>query len=62
MLSGILALLKYSVLYMNVKQGSSPDRGQSPVEWGEIHLSVHPFVRLSIHPPRGLSQAQESPI
>ena len=51
MLSGILALLKYSVLYMNVKQGSSPDSGQSPVEWGEIHLSVHPFVHLSIHPP-----------
>ena len=23
-------------MYMNVKQGSGPDRGQSPVEWGEI--------------------------
>ena len=45
MLSGILALLKYSVLYMNVKQGSSPDRGQSPVEWGDF-----PFIRPSIHP------------
>ena len=46
MVSDTLALLKYLVIYMNVKQGSGPDRGRSPVEWGEIP-SVHPFV----HPP-----------
>ena len=28
--------------------GSGPDRGQSPVEWGEIPY-VHTSVRLSIH-------------
>ena len=39
MVSGTLALLKYSVIYTNVKQGSGPDRGQSPVEWGDF-LSV----------------------
>ena len=50
MVSGTLALLNYSVIYMNVKQGSSHDRVQSPVEWGEIPY-VHPFVRLSIHGP-----------
>ena len=37
--------------------GSGPDRGQSPVEWGEI-LSIHPSIRLSIRPsirpPQGL--------
>ena len=43
---GTFALLKYSVIYMNVKQGSSSDRGQSPAEWGEI-----PSVSLSVHPP-----------
>ena len=37
--------------------GSSPDRGQSPVEWGEIP-SVHPSVHTS---PQGLSQAQGGP-
>ena len=56
MVSGALTLLKYSVIYMNVKQGSSPDRGRSPVEWGEI-----PSVRPSVRPPRGLSQAQGGP-
>ena len=29
--------------------GSSPDRGQSPVEWGDF-LSVHPSIRPSNHP------------
>ena len=31
------------------QQGSGPDRGQSPVEWGEIPF-VHPSVPKSIHP------------
>ena len=30
--------------------GSGPDRGRSPVEWGDfVRTSVHPSVRLSIH-------------
>ena len=51
--------------------GSGPDRGQSPVKWGDflpvclsvrlsIHPSVHLFVCLSVHlsPPSGpFSQA-----
>ena len=45
MVSGTLALLRYLVIYMNGKQGSGPDRGQSPVEWGEI-----PSVRPSAPP------------
>ena len=45
-----LALLKYSVIYMNVKQGSGPDRGRSPAEWGEIP-SVHPYIRPPIRLP-----------
>ena len=52
MVSGTLALLKYLVIYMNGKQGSGPNRGRSPVEWGEIP---------SIRPPRYLSQAQGGP-
>ena len=36
MVSGTLALLKYLLIYVNGKQGSGPDRGRSPVEWGEI--------------------------
>ena len=34
--------------------GSGPDRGQSPVEWGEIlsvHMSVCPSVRLFVRSP-----------
>ena len=61
MVSSTLALFKYPVIYMNVKQGSGPDRGQSPVEWGEIpsvRLSIHPSVRP---PPRGLTQARGGP-
>ena len=60
MFSGTHALLKYLVIYLNLKQGSCPDRGQSPVEWGEIP-SIRPFVRSSVHPPRGLSQAWGGP-
>ena len=56
LVSGTLALLKYLVIYMNVKQSSSPNRGQSPVEWGEIPF-VCPLVHPSVRPLRGLSQA-----
>ena len=57
MVSSTLALHKYSVIYMNVKQGSGPDRGLSPVERGgisSVHMSICP-------PPRGLSQALGGP-
>ena len=43
--SGTLALIKYLVIYTNVKQGSGPDRGRSPVEWGDFP-SVRTSVRL----------------
>ena len=59
MVSGTLALCRYSVIYMNMMQGSSPGMGQSPVEWEEI-LSVHLSIHPSAHPP-GLSQAQGGP-
>ena len=59
MVSGTLALHRYSVIYMNMMQGSSPGMGQSPVEWEEI-LSVHLSIHPSAHPP-GLSQAQGGP-
>ena len=49
MVSGTLALLKYLVIYMNAKQGSGPNRGQSPVEWGEIRF-IRPSVRPSVLP------------
>ena len=39
LVSGTLALLKYLVIYMNVKQSSSPNRGQSPVEWAPLTIS-----------------------
>ena len=51
MVSSTLALLKYPVIYMNVKQGSGPDRGRSPVEWGEIPFG-RPSVHLSVCPPQ----------
>ena len=36
------------------KQGSGPNRGQSPVEWGDFPYVcpyVRPYVRLSVRPP-----------
>ena len=42
--------------------GSGPDRGQSPVEWGDfpfIRPSVHPSVRLSI-PPLEVPRASQA--
>ena len=49
MVSSTHALLKYLVIYMNGKQGSGPDRGRSPVEWGDFPF-VRSFVRPSVHP------------
>ena len=42
--SGSLALLYFLLGFHGGRQGSSPDRGQSPVEWGDFP-SVRPFVR-----------------
>ena len=45
MVSGSLALPYFLLGFHGGKQGSGPDRGQSPVEWGDF-----PFVRPSICP------------
>ena len=37
--------------------GSGPDRGQSPLEWGEI-----PYVRTSVHPPLDLLAGPQAPL
>ena len=57
MVSGSLALLYFLLGFHGGRQGSSPDRGQSLVEWGDflfVPLSlcpfVHPSVPLSIRP------------
>ena len=55
MVSGTLALLYFLLSSHGGRQDSGPDRGQSPVEWGDF-LFVHPSVRLSVHlfvPPLG---------
>ena len=49
MVSGSLALLYFLLSFHGGRQGSGPDRAQSPVEWGDF-LSVRPSVRPSIHP------------
>ena len=46
--------LPYFSLLAFGKQGSSPDKGQSPVEWGDfpyVHLPACPLPPLS-HPAR----------
>jgi len=51
MVSGSLALLYFLLGFHGGRQGSGPDRGRSPVEWGDF-----PFVRLSVRlfvPPLG---------
>ena len=57
MVSGTLALLKYSVNYMDLRQDSGPNRGQSPVEWGVVP-SVHSFVLPS--PPEARARTGEA--
>ena len=49
MVSGSLALLYFLLGFHGGRQGSGPDRGQSPVEWGDF-LSVRSFVRPSVPP------------
>ena len=55
MVSGTLAPLYSFWVKVGLKRGSGPDRGQSPVEWGDF-----PFVRSSVRPsvrspPSGLA-------
>ena len=48
MVSGSLALLYFLLSFHGGRQGSGPDRGQSPVEWGDfpfVHPSAHTYVR-----------------
>ena len=56
MVSSSLALLYFLLGFHGGRQGSGPDRGQSPVEWGDF-----PFVRTSVRPsvpPSGLAGPQ----
>ena len=59
MVSGSLALLYFLLGFHGGRQGSGPDRGQSPVEWGDF-LYVRLFVRPSVlplgHPARPEAQ------
>ena len=45
MVSGSLALLYFLLGFHGGRQGSGPNRGQSPVEWGDF-----PYVRTSVRP------------
>ena len=45
MVSSSLALLYFLLSFHGGRQGSGPDRGQSPVEWGDF-----PFICSSVHP------------
>ena len=49
MVSGSLALLYFLLGFHGGRQGSGPDRGRSPVEWGDFP-SVRPSVRPSVPP------------
>ena len=54
MVSGSLALLYFLLGFHGGRQGSGPDRGRSPVEWGDfpfVRSFVRPYVRTS--PPLG---------
>ena len=49
MVSGSLALLYFLFGFHRGRQGSGPDRGRSPVEWGDFP-SVRTFIRPSVRP------------
>ena len=71
MVSGSLALLYFLLGFHGGRQGSGPDRSQSPVEWGDFpsvrtfvcpspplgHPAIHPSVRPAIN-QRGLIAGQ----
>ena len=57
MVSSSLALL-FLLYFHGVRQGSGPNRGRSPVEWGDfpsVRSSVRPFPPLG-HPARPETQ------
>ena len=56
MVSGSLALLYFLLSFHGGRQGSGPDRGRSPVEWGEF-----PFVCLFVRSPLWVIQPGLSP-
>ena len=51
MVSGTLALLKYLVIYMNVKQGSGPDRDEVLQNGEKFRPSIRPSVIWLFYPP-----------
>ena len=56
MVSGSLALHYFFLGFLGGKQGSGPNRGRSPVEWGDfpyVRSFVCPYDRLSVRPPLG---------
>ena len=59
MVSGSLALLYFLLCFHGGRQGSGPNRGQSPVECGDflsvVSPSIHPFPPLG-HPARPEAQ------
>ena len=55
MVNGTLALLICFIISVNVKQGSDPGRGQSPIEWGDF-----PSIRLFICSPVCPSRPSQS--
>ena len=55
MVSGSLAVLYFLLSFHGGRQGSGPNRGQSPVEWGDfpsIHLFISPLwnIQLGLRP------------
>ena len=50
MVSGSLALLYFLFGFHGGRQGSGPNRGRSPVEWGDFP-SVRTYVCTSVHSP-----------
>ena len=58
MVSGSLALLYFLLGFHGGRHGSGPNRGPSPVEWGDflyVRPSVRPFPPLG-HPARPEAQ------
>ena len=58
MVSGTLAPLYSFWVKVGLKRGSGPDRGRSPVEWGDFPF-VRPSLRPSVRPSVPASRAQE---
>ena len=57
MVSGCLALLYFLLGFHGGRQGCGPDRGQSPVEWGDF-LFVQPASQPSLRLQAWLARPQ----